>query len=125
MAQNPFEIPQQMREIAEKNIEQARTAYDQFMGAMNQAMGMWAQSVPASGMTSGFKVVQDKATKFAKQNAEAGFSLASELASAKDVQEIMALQTRFAQAQMQTYATQAQELARLVTEAMQSSMSQR
>lgn len=125
MAQNPFEIPQQMREIAEKNIEQARTAYDQFMGAMNQAMGMWAQSVPANGMTSGFKVVQDKATKFAKQNAEAGFSLASELASAKDVQEIMALQTRFAQAQMQTYATQAQELARLVTEAMQSSMSQR
>ena len=53
MIQNPFEIPQQMRELAEKNIEQARAAYDQFMGAMNQAMGMWAQSIPGDGLTSG------------------------------------------------------------------------
>jgi hypothetical protein len=28
-----FEIPQQLREIAEKNIEQARTAYGQLMDA--------------------------------------------------------------------------------------------
>jgi hypothetical protein len=33
-----FEIPQPLREIAEKNIEQARTAYGQFMDAMTQAM---------------------------------------------------------------------------------------
>lgn len=85
MTQSPFEIPQQMRELAEKNIEQARAAYDQFMGAMNQAMGMWAQSIPGDGLTSGFKAVQDRATTFAKQNAEAGFALASDLAKAKDV----------------------------------------
>jgi len=46
MAQNPFKVPQQMRDLAERNIEQVRVAYDQFMGAMNQAMGMWAQSIP-------------------------------------------------------------------------------
>lgn len=119
MAQNPFEIPQQMRDLAEKNVEQARAAYGQFMDAMTQAMGFWTKSMGQNEMTSGFKAVQDKATKFAKQNAEAGFSLASELAGAKDIQEILTLQSKFAQSQMQAYAVQAQELGRAVAEAMQ------
>jgi hypothetical protein len=114
MAQNqPFEIPQQLRELAERNVEQARTAYTQFMDAMAQAAGMWTKALPANEMTSGFKV-------FAKQNAEACFALASELASAKDIQDILAIQARYAQTQMQAYALQAQELGRLMAEAAQS-----
>lgn len=119
MNQNPFEIPQQMRDLAEKNVEQARTAYGQFMDAMTQAMGMWSKSMGGTPLASGFQPVQDKASKFAKQNAEAAFALASDLASAKDIQEILMLQSRFAQTQMQAYAQQAQELGRLVAEAMQ------
>ena len=69
MTQNPFEIPQQMRDLAERNIEQARAAYDQFMGAMNQALGMWSQAIPGNSRTASFKAVQDQATAFAKQNA--------------------------------------------------------
>ena len=99
-------------------------AYDQFVGAMNQAMAMWAQSIPA-GMTAGFKRVQDRATMFAKQNAEAAFALASDLAKAKDLQQVIALQSRFAQSQMQAYAMQAQELGRLIAEAMEKGASPR
>jgi hypothetical protein len=120
MTQKPFEIPQQMRDLAERNIEQARTAYDQFMGAMNQALGMWSQSMAGSGVTATFTAVQAQATKFAKQNADAAFALGSDLAKAKDIQEIISLQSRFAQSQMQAYAMQAQELGRLLTEAMKS-----
>ncbi|MDQ8700442.1 phasin family protein [Hyphomicrobium sp. LHD-15] len=119
MSQNPFEIPQQMRDLAEKNVDQARAAYGQFMDAMTQAMGFWTKSLPANEASAGFRAVQDRATKFAKQNAEAAFALASDLASAKDVQEVLAHQSRFAQAQMQAYALQAQEIGRLVAEAMQ------
>lgn len=119
MTQNPFEIPQQMRDLAEQNVEQARQAYGQFMDAMTQAMSFWSKSLPANDMSAGFRAVQDRATKFAKQNAEAAFALASDLASAKDIQEILAHQSRFAQSQMQAYALQAQELGRLVAEAMQ------
>src|SRR3977135_750790 len=62
MAQTPpFEIPQQLRELAERNVEQARAAYGQFMDAMVQATGMWMGAMPANEMTSGFKVVQDRA----------------------------------------------------------------
>jgi phasin len=114
-----FEIPQQLRELAERNIEQARTAYGQFMDAMTQAMGMWTTALPSNEVTSGFKAVQDRAVRFAKQNAEACFAMASELANAKDVQDVLAIQSRYAQTQMQTYSIQAQELARLMAEAAQ------
>jgi phasin len=119
MAQNPFEISQQMRELAEKNVEQARATYGQFMDAMTQAVSMWTKGLPTNELTNGFQNVQERAIGFAKDNAEASFSLASDLASAKDVQEIFSLQTRFAQSQMQSYASQAQELGKLMTDAMQ------
>jgi hypothetical protein len=119
MAQNPFEFPQQMRELAERNVEQARATYGQFMDAMAQAVGMWTKGLPANELTSGFQSVQERAIGYAKENAEASFSLASDLASAKDVQQVLSLQTQFAQAQMQAYAKQAQEIGMLMTEAMQ------
>ena len=120
MAGSPnFEIPQQLRELTEKNLEQARAGYGQFLDAMTQAMGIWSKAAPANAMTAGFKVVQDRAIKFAKQNAEACFNLASELANAKDLTDIMGIQARHAQTLMQTYALQAQELSRLMMEASQ------
>jgi len=121
MVQTPaFEVPQQLRELAERNVEQARAAYSQFIDAMVQATGMWMAAMPSNEMTSGFKVVHDRAIRFAKQNAEACFALASELANAKDIQDVLAIQSRYAQTQMQVYALQAQELSRLMAEAAHS-----
>ena len=120
MAQPPtFEIPQQLRDLTEKNLEHARATYAQFMDAMTQAMGVWTSASPASSMTAGFKVVQDRAVKFAKQNADACFNLASELANAKDLTDVLSIQSRHAQTQLQAYALQAQELSRLMEEAAQ------
>ena len=116
----PFEIPQQFRELAEQNVEQASAAYKQFMDAMVQAMGMWWGALPPNEMTVGLKAVQDRAVRFAKQNADAGFALASSLANAKDLQDVLQLQSAFAQSQMQTYAAQAQELGGLMTAAAKS-----
>ena len=120
MAQPPtFEIPQQLRDLTEKNLEHARATYAQFMDAMTQAMGVWTNATPANSMTSGFKVVQERAVKFAKQNADACFNLASELANAKDLTDVLSIQSRHAQTQLQAYALQAQELSRLMMEAAQ------
>ena len=119
MAQNPFEFSQQFRELTERNLEQARATYGQFLDAMTQAAGMWTKGLPANDVTSGFQAVQEKAIGFAKDNAEASFALASDLASAKDVQQVMALQTQFAQQQMQTFASQAQEIGSVMTGALQ------
>ena len=119
MTQNPFEMPKAIRDLAEKNVEQAQTAFRQFSDAMTQAMAMWSKAIPANDLTTGFSTVQDRAVSFAKQNAEAGLALAAELAKAKDVTDLMSMQSRYAQTQMQAYALQAQELGRLMTEAVQ------
>ena len=115
----PFQIPQQLRELAERNVEQARAAYGQFIDAIAQAMGLWATTMPSNEMTSAVKAVQDRTIEFAKQNGVAYFALASELAEAKDIQDAFAIQSRYAQAQMQTYALQAQEFGRLLADAAQ------
>jgi hypothetical protein len=123
MAQPPFEFPQQLRELTERNVEHARAAYGQFMDAVAQAMGTWASAAPSNVMTAGFKVVQERAVTFAKQNGEACFNLASDLANAKDLTDVLGIQSRHAQQQMQAYALQAQELTRLMMEAAQSMQS--
>ncbi len=114
---SPFEIPPELRDFAEKNVEQARAAYGQFMDFMTQAMGAWT-GAPGSTDMAGFKAVQEKAVAFAKENAERSFTLASDLARAKNVQEVLTLQSRYAQTQMQTFGVQAQQLAWLMTDAM-------
>jgi hypothetical protein len=118
MADNPsFEIPPELRDMAEKNVEQARAAYGQFMDFLSQAMGAWAGS-PGAEMGGGFRAVQEKAIAFAKENAERSFALASDLARAKDMQEVVTLQSRFVQTQMQTFGIQAQQLSWLMADAM-------
>src|SRR4030042_660348 len=107
MAETPsFEIPPELREMAEKNVEQARAAYGQFMDFLTQAIGAWSKS-PGGAEMGGFSAVQERAVGFAKENAERSFALASELARAKDVQEVLMLQSRYAQTQMQTFGIQA------------------
>ena len=120
VSRSPFEVPEPIRELAEKNVAQARAAYGQFMDAMAQGLEMWSRAMPSNEVTAGFKVAQERAIRFAKQNAEACFALASELANAKNIQDMLAIQSRYAQTQMQAYALQAQELGRLMTEATQS-----
>jgi hypothetical protein len=118
MADNPpFEIPPQVRELAEKSVEQARAAYGQFMDFLTQAMDAWSKA-PSHAMMSRFRAVQERAIVFAKEDAEGSFALASELAHARDVQEVLTLQSRYAQAQIKAYAFQAQALGRLITDAM-------
>jgi hypothetical protein len=120
MAQDqPFEIPQQVRQLWEKNLEQARESYGQFIDAMAQAMSLWVTAMPTNEMTSGFKAIQERTIHFAKRNADSYFALANELAKAKDVQDAFAIQNRYAQTQMQTNTLQAQELGRLMAEAAQ------
>ncbi len=120
MTQSPFEMPKEMRELAEKNVEQAQAAYRQFSDAITQAMGMWSKAIPANDMTSGLAVVQDRTVRFAKQNADAAFELATKIAKAKDIQEILSLQSSYAQSQVQSYVMQTQEMGRIMSDAMQS-----
>jgi hypothetical protein len=118
MPQNQrFEIPQELRHLAEENVERARQLYLQFMDGVAQAMAVW--SAPSSGViTPGFDEVRERAVKFAKENADAAFTLAKEVAKAKDLQDLLSLQTRYVQSQMRWYADQTQEFGQLMARAL-------
>ena len=55
MADNPFEIPQALRQVSEQNVKQARAAYEQLMEFMTKAMGSWMGAVPSNPMTAGLQ----------------------------------------------------------------------
>ena len=121
MAENQhLDVPRQLRELSVRNVEQARGAYCQFMDAMVQATSMWFGALPSNETTSGLKAIHERAVRFAKQNGEACFAFASELANARDIQDVLGIQSRYAQTQMQAYAVQAQELGNLMARASQS-----
>ena len=111
-----FDMPQQLRDLAGKNVEQGRAAYAQFMDAMVKASTMWLDAMPINDMTSGFKALQERGLRFAKQNSDAYFDVAGKLASAKDAQGAFGIQSLYAQTQVQVYSLQLQELTRLSAE---------
>jgi len=121
MADNPFEIPQQMRDLAEQNIKQAHAAYEQLTDFVTKAIDAWMGSMPASPMAADLKDFQDRAVEIAKKNADSAFALVEKIAKAQNFQEIVTLQTQFAQDQMKALTGQTQELQRLIGDALQRS----
>lgn len=118
-----FEIPEAVRELAERNVDQARSAYNQFMDMARQVQETLAKSQGA--MASGAMELQSRIAKFAEENIQASFTFATDLSRARDLKEYLEIQQRYAQKQMQSYALQAQELGKLLSEAAQKAQNKR
>jgi phasin len=103
-----FEVPTQMRQFAEQSLEQARKAVDGFMTAAQKTAT--TLETQASTAQSGVKDVGQKAMGFAEQNIANSFEFAQKLVRAKDIQEVLALQQEFLQAQMKALSEQAKDL---------------
>ena len=121
MADNPFEIPQAIRDVSEQNLKQARAAYEQLMDVMTKAVGAWTGALPSNPMAAVFKDVQDRALQIAKENAESAFTFAGKISNVRTPQDIVTLQTQFAQDRMQAFVTQTQQLFSVIEEAIQKS----
>ena len=121
MADNPFEIPQSMRDASEQNIKQAHAVYEQILDFMTKAMDAWMGALPAHPMTAGFKDIQGQIMELGKENAEAAFTLAGKISNAPTLQDVLTLQTQFAQERMQTFVTQTQQLFSVFEETFQKS----
>jgi hypothetical protein len=112
-----FEVPEELRHLAEENVERARQPYLQFMDGVAQAMASWS-STSSGAIAHGFHEVQERSIKFAQENADAAFRLAKDVAQAKDLQELIDLQTRYVQSQMKWYAEQTQEFGRIMARSL-------
>ncbi|MFN3889273.1 MAG: phasin [Beijerinckiaceae bacterium] len=98
-------IPAEMREFAERSVVQARKAFEGFMGAVHKT----AESMEAA-TGEHIKDVGAKAVSFAETNVNAAFDLAEKLVHAKDVQEVLSLQTEYLKKQLEAVQAQAREM---------------
>ncbi len=116
-----YEVPSDMRDLAEKSVDQARRAFDGFMTAAQKAAGQADTS--AASLTTNAKSLGSKAMGFAESNVRSAFDLAQKLVRAKDLQEVLTLQSDYAKSQMTTIQEQAKELGSLMQGAVQTAAS--
>ena len=121
MADNAFEIPQTFRDVSEQNLKQAQAEYEQLMDLVTKTMAAWTGAIPPNPMAAVFKDVQGRALHIARENAESVFTFAGKISNALSPQDIVTLQTQFAQDQMQALVTQTQQLFNVIEEAVQKS----
>ncbi len=110
-----FEIPQEMRAFAEKSVEQAKTAFDNYMDQATKAMSAAENQTDAA--TSGARDVGRQALGFAEENVAAAFAFAEKLVRARDPQEILQLQTEFAKETMHKLSEQSKAIGEQVQSA--------
>ena len=124
MANRPeqFQIPPEMRAVAEKSVAQAKEAVEGFISAAQRTVS--ALEGQAETARQGAKDVSGKAMVFAERNITSSFDFVQKLVRAKDVQEMLELQASYIQTQMQVLAEQAKELgqstSKMVTDPLKS-----
>lgn len=112
-----FEIPDTMREFAEKSVDQARKAFDDYMTAAQRAAGASEDSASGSGMDAGASAMHAETIAFAEATVAANFELARRLVRAEDPQEMARIQQEFLDQQMAAFADQSRRLTEIATAA--------
>lgn len=108
----PYEIPSEMRDFAEKSVEQARKAFEGFVGAAQKAATVADDATGNAQATA--KNMGAKVFGYAEANVSAAFDHAQKLVRAKDAQEALNLQAEYIRSQMTAIQTQAKEIGALV-----------
>jgi phasin len=107
-----FEIPKEMRSMAEASFDQARKAFDKILASARQTAG----SIEERGETvrAGARDIGAKALSYAEKNVQASLDYAQALLRAKDLTEVIRLQSEYVQSQMRALAEQASEIGQTV-----------
>jgi phasin len=81
-----MQVPEVVREVAEKAVEQTEKAFDAFLSAANNSVGM----IPGPATD-----ISKKTLALTERNMKVAFEYARKLLHAKDMQEIMQIQGDF------------------------------
>jgi phasin len=90
MIEPKLEVPTELRELAEKTIDQAEKAFGMFFDAAGKSMA----SVPSPGTE-----ISRQALSFTEQNIRAAFEHARKLVHATNLEEAMRIQSEFLKSQ--------------------------
>jgi phasin len=110
-----FEIPKEMRSMAEASFDQARKTFEKFVATAQAAAGSLEER--NATVRAGARDVGQKAIAYAEKNVQASLDYAQSLLKAKDLTVVMRLHSEYVQGQMRSLAEQASEMGQLVSKA--------
>src|ERR1700680_1939692 len=90
MIEPKLEVPSELRDLAEKTIDQAERGFGLFFDATNKSVA----SIPSPGTE-----ISKQALSFTEQNMKAAFEHARKLVHATDLQQAMQIQSEFLKSQ--------------------------
>jgi phasin len=101
-------VPEGVRALAEKAVEQTRNAYGRSLDAFDTSLTTFERSFDAAGQ--GAAAFNRKIIDLARRNVDASFDLATSLAGAKDLADMVELQSAFWRKQFGVLTAQAEEV---------------
>ncbi len=107
----PFEVPEQVRAFAERGVSQAREGYAKFKDAAEANNG--TIEAVFSTVNKGASAYSAKVMEFVKANTTASLDFAQDLFGVRSPAEALELWTSHTRKQLETFTTQAKELAEL------------
>jgi phasin len=106
-------VPESVRMLAEKTVAQTREAYERGKESLEESIDAMERSFDAAGQ--GATAFNRKLIDIAQRNLNSGFDLAKSLAGAKNLAEIVELQSAFLRGQFEVFASQAGEIRALTS----------
>jgi phasin len=100
----PFEIPNEIRALAERSVEQAKLTFTNYARAVREAHSTFDQWVTESQVSA--QHLGKKAMGFAQHNVLSAFDFAQKIVQAKDLNELIQVRTEFVQWQTQVLSEQ-------------------
>ena len=110
-----FAIPNEMRALAERSVEQAKVAFQQLMQAAEEAVSTLDER-SETGQVDALDIAK-KAMTFAERNVLSTFEFAQKIVQTKDIPRVVRMQTEFLQSQMQALGEQVNDLGETVSKA--------
>jgi phasin len=108
-------VPEGVRALAEKAVAQTREASDRSWDAFDASLTTFERTFDAAGQ--GAAAFNRKIVDLARRNVDASFDLATSLAGAKDLTDMVELQAGFWHKQFSELTAQAEEVRALSTKA--------
>jgi hypothetical protein len=102
-------VPSELRDFADRSVEQAKKAFDGFIGVVNAAIEGQPAEAEGSAMAAQLSRL---AVGFAERNVQGAFEFAHNMVHAADLAEVLALQREFLETQMKTLKSQMRSLDR-------------
>jgi phasin len=111
-----FQVPEEMRTMAERSVTQTRQALESFLGAARRTAETMEQTTEK--VQAGAKDMAQRTLSAAEQNIRTSLDYAERLVRAKDLQEAAQIQSEFVRTQAEAMQAQMKEFGSVAQSAM-------